>query len=145
MSMAQAEPVKGGRVVRVGWVRGWGGEGWLIAGVSAHHTPGISYLKFARRATETFLCTATQDAPGRTFWDALRERIDRPGDKVRTSLQIYPPRPEFALFSQPGNSMFCFLILIILSTESAGNESESGSKIARVAARFYLRYLIIFR
>lgn len=109
--MAQAEPVEGGRVVRVGWVRGGEGgrEGWLIAGVSAHHTPGISYLKFARRATETFLCTATQDAPGRTFRDALRRRTDPPADKVSTSLQTYLQRPEFALFSHQVTPCFVFV------------------------------------
>lgn len=48
-------------MVRVGWGRIEEG-GWLIAGVSAHPTLGISYLKFRHRATETLL----HHHPGRT-------------------------------------------------------------------------------
>lgn len=49
-----------------------GGRG--KAGVSTHHAPGISYLKFSRSAPQKPLQAANKDAPGRTFEDALRGR-----------------------------------------------------------------------
>lgn len=56
--MVRAEPVRRPcRTCGLGDRTEEGGKegGWLIAGVSAQHTPGISYLKFGGRATEPFL------------------------------------------------------------------------------------------